>query len=57
MKKQQLIEAQQRRIRLEFEHGMIEAWKHIMQLCKNCIKAHRQEIQHRKRLYKKTIWE
>lgn len=34
-----------------YEEGMIEAWNHIQNICKMCIKAHKEEI---KRLSKKA---
>jgi len=27
-----------------FEKGMIEAWKHIKNICNLCIKSHKEEI-------------
>jgi hypothetical protein len=27
-----------------YEEGMIEAWKHIQNICRLCIKAHKEEI-------------
>lgn len=36
--------------RIIYEQGMIEAWKHIQNICRLCIKAHKEEI---KKLKKK----
>ncbi len=29
---------------IEFEKGMIKAWRHVRNLCNSCIKTHREEL-------------